>query len=465
MGLIMHVTTEQKENCVIDLHVTLPAERFEKEFQRIAEEYCRLARIPGFRKGKAPRSAVEKKYSKEIKQEATEKLMEAAVREAIQEKKMELAQYPQIKDVRLEEDHTLHVTATLITKPEIELAHYRGLEVSVEKQIADDAAVERHLTKMREDAADFVTVEGRGLEMDDFAVLDYSGTLDGVSLEERYPDLSPSFASRQHAWFRMEKKSPLPGFAEALLGLKADEEKEVTVTFPKTCPEEVLREATVTYAVKLHEIKEHQLLPLDDAFASKLKPDLTLEALKKEIRDYLQQTMDYHFRQKTQAAVVEKLLQQNPCDPPATIVQRETANVLKNIIHENQERGVPEEMIKSHQEELMTSAKQSAEEKVKLHFLLNDIAEKEKIVITPEELQQQITMLSQRYKMSVEKLLKELKKNHALGSIQEDMIFSKTLQWVVDHATITELPVTSPAEHEGDHDDHSGHVHGPHCRH
>jgi trigger factor len=218
----------------------------------------------------------------------------------------------------------------------------------------------------------------------------------------------------------------------------------------------------VTYSVKLHEIKTRQLLPLDDAFASKLKPDLTLEALKKEIRDYLQQTMDYHFRQKTQAAVVEKLLEQNPCEPPAAMVQRETTNVLKNIIRENQERGVPEEMIKSHQEELMISAKQSAEEKVKLHFLLNDIAEKEKIVITPEELQQQITMLSQRYKMSVEKLLKELKKNHALGSIQEEMIFSKTLQWLVDHATITELPVSSSVEHDGD---HPGHVHGPHCRH
>ncbi|MEI6416518.1 MAG: trigger factor [Verrucomicrobiota bacterium] len=461
----MHVTTEQKENCVIDLHVTLPAERFEKEWQRIAEEYCRLARIPGFRKGKAPRSAVEKKYGKEIKQEATEKLMEAAVREAIQEKKMELAQYPQIKDVRLEEDHTLHVTATLITKPEIELANYRGLEVSVEKQIVDDAVVESHLTKMREDVADFVTVEGRGLEMDDFAVLDYSGTLDGVSLEERYPDLSPSFSSRQHAWFRMEKKSPLPEFAEALLGLKADEEREITITFSKTCPEEVLRGATVTYAVKLHEIKARQLPPLDDAFANKLKPGLTLEALKKEICDYLQQTMDYHFHQKTQDAVAEKLVQQNPCDPPAVIVQREATNILKNVIRENQERGVPEEMIKSHQEELMASAKKSAEEKVKLHFLLNDIAEKEKIVITPEELQQNIIMLSQRYKMSVEKLLKELKKNHALGGIQEDMIFSKTLQWLLDHATITELPVSSPAEHDGDHDDHSGHVHGPHCRH
>ena len=462
MGLIMHVTTEQKENCVIDLQVTLPPERFEQEWQRIAQEYCRLARIPGFRKGKAPLSAVEKKYGKEIKEEATEKLMQAAVREAIQEKKIELAQYPQVKEVRLEEDRTLYVSATIVTKPEIELVQYSGIEVSVEKKIVDDVAVERHLTKMREDVADFVAVEGRGLEMDDFAVLDYSGMLDGVSLQERYPDLAPSFAARQHAWFRMESKSPLPGFAEALIGLKPDEEKEVTVTFSKTCPEEVLREVTVTYSVKLHEIKTRQLPELDDAFASKLKPDLTLEALKKEIRDYLQQTIDYQFRQKTQAAVVEKLLQQNPCDPPAAMVQRESANILKNIIRENQERGVPEEMIKSHQEELTTSAKQSAEEKVKLHFLLNDIAEKEKIVITPEELQQQIVMLSQRYRMSVEKLLKELKKNHALGGVQEEMIFSKTIQWLVDHAVVTELPVASSGDDDCDDPEH---VHGPHCHH
>jgi len=458
----MNVTTEQKENCVIDLHITLPADRFEQEWKRIAEEYRRLARIPGFRKGKAPLSAVEKKYGKDIKQEVTERLMQAAVREAIQEKKMELAQYPQVKEVKLHDDHTLEVTATLVTKPEVELTHYQGLEVSVEKHLVDDAAVERQLSKMREDAADFVTVEGRGLEMEDFAILDYSGTLDGVTLEERYPDLPPSYAARQHAWFRMEEKSPLPGFAEALVGMKPGESKEVTITFPKNSPEEVLREATVTYAVKLHEIKGRQLPALDDAFANKLKPGLTLEALQQEIRTYLQQMMDYQFHQKAQAAVVKKLLEQNPCEPPATMVQREVTNVLQNVIRENQERGVPEEMIKSHQEELMASAKQSAEEKVKLHFILHKIAEKEKIEITPEEIQQQIAMLAQRYRMTVEKLLKELKKNHALGSVQEDLIFNKTLQWLVDHATITEVTASVPEEHDCS---EPGHVHGPHCHH
>jgi trigger factor len=332
----------------------------------------------------------------------------------------------------------------------------------VEKQIAHDDAVERYLAKMLEDAADFVTIEDRGLEMDDFGILDYSGTLKGSSLQELYPDLPPSFAAREHAWFRMEKKSPFPGFAEALIGLKTGESREVTVTFPTTCAEEVLREATVIYAVTLHEIKARQLPPLDDAFADKLKPGLTLAMLKKEVRDYLQQTMDYHFRQKAQTAVVEKLLELNPCEPPTAMVEREKAGILKNIIRDNQERGVPEETIKSHQEELMTSANKSAEEKVKLHFLLNDIAEKEKISITPEELQQQITALSQRYKMSVEKLLKELKKNRALGAIQEEMIFTKTLQWLVDHASIKELPVSSSGEHDcSDHD----HVHGPNCQH
>ncbi len=458
----MNVTTEQKENCVIDLHITLPAERFEQEWKRIAEEYRQLARIPGFRKGKAPLSAVEKKYAKEIKQEATEKLMQAAVREAIQEKKMELAQYPQLKDVRLDEDHTLHVTASVTTKPEIELADYNGIEVSVEKHLVDDAAVERQLNKMREDAADFITVEDRGLEMEDFAILDYTGTLDGASLQECHPDLPASYAARQHAWFRMEEKSPLPGFAEALVGMKPGESREVTITFPKTFSEEVLRESTVTYAVSLHEIKARQLPVLDDAFANKLKPGLTLEGLQQEIRNYLQQMMDYQFHQKTQAAIIEKLLEQNPCDPPATMVQRETTNVLQNIIRENQERGVSEEMIKSHQEELMNSAKQSAEEKVKLHFILQEIVKKEKIEVTPEELQLEIGRLAQRYRMSIEKLLKELKKNHAFGAVQEDLIFNKALQWLVEHAKITELPASIPVEHDCS---EPGHVHGPHCHH
>ena len=455
----MNVTTEQKENCVIDLHITLPPERFEQEWKRIVGEYCRLARIPGFRKGKAPTAAVEKKYAKEIKQEATDLLIKSGVQEALKEKKLTLAQYPEVRDVDLKADNSLHLIATIITEPEVELSEYKGLQLSVERALADAEAVEGYLAKVREDFADFINAEGRGLEMGDFAVLDYQGTVEGQSLKECYPDLQPSFAGRQHAWLRMEKKCPLPGFSEALMGLQPKESRDVVVTFPKDFSEEKLRDVTVSYAVTLHEIKERQLLPLDDAFAAKLKPGLTLEALREEIRERLQHSMDQGFRQKTQAALVEQLLKQTPCEPPVALVQRETAALVKSIIRDNQERGVPEEMIRSHQAELMASAQQSAEEKVKLHFILNAIAAKENITVTSNEFAAQIEMLSKRYQMSVEKLLKELKKNNALGGIQEEMIIGKTLEWLVSEAQITELPA-SPMKH-----DDGEHVHGPGCNH
>ncbi len=106
----MNVTTEQKENCVLELHIELPPERFEQEWKRITAEYCRLARIPGFRKGKAPVAAIEKKYGKEIKEEATEKTTTAALREIIAEKKLDLLRYPDIKNLHLGEDHSLRFT-------------------------------------------------------------------------------------------------------------------------------------------------------------------------------------------------------------------------------------------------------------------------------------------------------------------------------------------------------------------
>ena len=144
------------------------------------------------------------------------------------------------------------------------------------------------------------------------------------------------------------------------------------------------------------------------------------------------------------------------------MIESETAHLLKKIIQQNRERGIPEETMQSHQEELVATAKQRAEESVRLRFLLDQIAQKENIAITPEEFHQEIALLSQRYQMPVEKLIKELKKNNALGGIQEELLFSKTLQWLIDHAVVKELLATSSAEDDS-HD--LGHVHGPHCHH
>ncbi|MBX9743392.1 MAG: trigger factor [Chthoniobacterales bacterium] len=454
----MNVTTEQKENCVLDFHIELPPERFNQEWKRIAGEYCRLARIPGFRKGKAPLSAIEKKFSKEIQEEATEKTITAALREILTERKLNLVRYPNIKDVHLNEDHSLRFLATMIVAPELELSEYKGLQVAVERDHVSEERLDEVLEKMREDFAEFINVEGRGLAMGDFAVLDYEGTTtDGKALLDLDPELPLRFVGGKNRWLRLEEKLPIPGLTEVLLGLNPQDSRQHSATFPEDFSEKALAGVTVNYQISLHEIKARQLAPLDDAFAAKVKPGLTVPTLREELRAQLENFLNQQFQNKLRAAVVEALLKNNPCDPPALLVQQESSSILQQVVRENQSRGVSEEEIRAHQQELLASAQKSAEEKVKLNFILNAIAAKEKMTVTPEELNAQLTTMAEHYRMPLKKLVQEVQKNRALSAIEEELLFGKTLAFLTTEAQVTELP---PSKAEA-----AEHVHGPHCNH
>lgn len=462
----MNVTTEQKENCVLDLHIELPPERFEQEWKRITAEYSRLARIPGFRKGKAPVAAIEKKYAKEIKEEATEKTTTAALREIIAEKKLDLLRYPDIKDLHLGEDHSLRFTATVIISPELELPEYRGLELAVEKDVVSEERLDELLEKIRGDFAEFINVEGRGLAMGDFAVLDYEGvTADGKGLLELHAELPLRFVGGKHRWLQVEETLPVPGLAEALLGLQPQEAREHSVTFPEDFSEKVLAGVTATYQIQLHEIKTRQPAPLDDAFAAKVKPGLTLATLREEIRVQLEGFVNQQFQNALRTALVEALLKKVPCDPPAALVEQESASILQKIVRENQSRGVSDEEIRTHQHELLASAQKSAEEKVRLNFILNAIAAKEALAVTPDELNTYLAMMAERYQMPPKKLVKELQKHHALSGIQEEILFNKTLEFLASEAKVTELPLSKTQSPLHDHSHEETHVHGPHCNH
>jgi len=283
----MKVTTEQKETCIVDLHIELPPERFQTEWKEVGTEYRRLATLPGFRKGKAPLAIVEKKYSQDIEQEVTRKLLDTAVREAINEQKLSPVQSPNVREVKLEGDRSLRFTATVVLRPTVDLPEYKGLEITVEKTLVDEAKVGEFLEGLRGDLAEFKTVEGRDLAMGDFAVLDYEGSIDGKPLTETYPDLQPTYAGRKNFWIRLEEERPIPGLAAAMVGMKSGESRDCTVNFPTDFIEEKLRGYKVTYKVTLHEIKERELPPLDDAFAAKLSPGMTLERVREQVRERL----------------------------------------------------------------------------------------------------------------------------------------------------------------------------------
>ena len=430
----MKVTIEQKETCIVDLHIELPPERFQAEWKEVGTEYRRLANLPGFRKGKAPLAIVEKKYAGDIESEVTRKLMDAAVREAINEQKLSPVQSPNVREIKLEVDRSLRFTATVVLRPTVELPEYRGLEITVEKPVVDEVKVGEFLDGLRGDMAEFKTVEGRDLAMGDFAVLDYEGSIEGKPLTETYPDLQPTYAGRKNFWIRLEEER---------------------------------RGYKVTYKVTLHEIKERELPPLDDAFAAKLAPGMTLEKVRDQVRERLNANAEENFSRSVRGEVVKQLLAKVTIETPSTMVQQESTAMLKEIIQENQSRGVSEEELRSHQEELLGAARQSAGDKVKLNFILGEIVLKEEISVSREELAWRITSMAERYKMTPQKLFKELQKHRALAGIEEEISLGKALDVVVSHARVNgEDPKPLPAAASTTHShDEEPHVHGPGCGH
>ena len=462
----MKVTIEQKEACIVDLHIELPPERFQTEWKEVGSEYRRQANLPGFRKGKAPISVVEKKYSQDIEQEVTRKLMDAAVRDAINEQKLKPVQSPDVRDIKLEGDRSLRFTATVVTRPEVVLPEYKGLEITLENPVVDDTQVDGFLDGLRGDLAEFKTAEDRALVMGDFAVLDYDGSIDGKTLAESYPDLQPTYAGRKNFWIRLEEDRPIPGLAAELLGLKPGESRDAVVTYPVEFGEEKLRGYKVIYKVTLHEIKERVLPPLDDALAEKLSPGSTLEQIRAQVRERLEENARLNLSRAVRGEVVKQLLENVSLETPSSMVQQESSSILKQIIQENQSRGVSEDELRSHQEELLGAARQSAGDKVKLNFILGEIISKEGITVSRDELAWRITAMAEQYKMTPQKLVKELQKHRALGGIEEEIALGKALDLVVSHARVNgedPKPIQASLPSTYTHDEE--HVHGPGCGH
>lgn len=170
-------------------------------------------------------------------------------------------------------------------------------------------------------------------------------------LVETYPDLQPTYAGRKNFWLKLEEDRPIPGLAAGLVGMKGGETRDVSVTFPTEFGEEKLRGYKVAYKVTLHEVKERVLPALDDAFADKLSPGSTLEKIRTQVRERLQTNAEQNFASAVRGEVVKQLLAKVTVDTPSSMVQQESATILKEIIRENQQRGVSEEEIRGHQEE------------------------------------------------------------------------------------------------------------------
>jgi trigger factor len=436
----MNIRLEKKEKCLAALSVEVPAEKVTEERNKVLKGFVTQARIPGFRPGKAPLSVIEKAHSSDITQEVESRLIQNSFQEALKENNdLKVLSVKNPKNVTHQADGSFTFEAEIITAPEISLPEYKGLEIEVPKSEITDEAVDQNLEQLRQRFADYEDITDRATELGDLAIIDYTATIDGKPLEEVGGEQAKSLASNEGYWIRIEDEAFFPGFTDALIGSKPNDDKEITITLPDDFPIESIRGMEAVFAVTVTGLKNESLPELDDEFAGKIEAGKSLDDIKALIRD------DLDLRQKRQLeeikinSVLAKLNELTDFDVPEEFLQSETQGQADAMVSEGLEAGMSEDEVEERKAGLFEEAQVRAKNSLKTNFLLTEIGEKEKLKVENSEVLQRVTVMAKQAKKPVKGYMKELQKNGQLGNIRQNMIFSKAIDFLVEHANVTEV--------------------------
>src|SRR5256884_2846581 len=339
----MKIEVEAQPGSGSTLRIELPPEEGSKEWYAIASSCARLAKIPGYRPGKAPRSVIEKRFRKEIHDDLTKKLVSKSYYDAIEQKHVRVVSLTNVEDVQFGEDKSMRFRATVVTAPAFELPEYKNIPVQLPSIKVADEDVDSAVERLREQSADFVDVPERGLQMEDFAVIDFEGAIEARLIREIVPNASKNVHGGKKFWLHLAPENFLPRFCEQIIGMKRGETRSVQVEFPAEFPVTELAGKMADYAVTLNEIKQKVLPSIDDAFAARLVPGKTVADLRQMIEHDLKHEKEHEVERAKESQIFTFLQEHTAFDLPPPLLKHETRRALNELVHRNRDRGVPDD--------------------------------------------------------------------------------------------------------------------------
>ena len=424
----MSVKVENTENKnEVKLTFTIEAEKFDEAMKRVYAKTAKYFTIPGFRKGKAPMNIVEQHYGTEIFYEDTfNELVPDIYDEAIKENKIEAVSRPDIDITQMEKGKELIFTATVQTKPEVELGKYKGIELKKIEYNVSDKDIEHELGHMAEHNARLITVEDRPIEKGDIAIIDFEGLLDGKPFE--------GGKAEKHE-LEIGSNTFIPGFEDQVIGMKIDEEKDLNVTFPEDYFSKDLAGKPVVFKVKLHEIKKKELPKMDDEFAKDVSEFDTLEELKNNIKDRLQKENDEKAKYETEDAAIKAVCDNVKLDIPSGMLETEIDNMLKDTEQRLQYQGLTLEqyykLIGKPETVLRDEMKETAEKNVKSRLVIEAIIKAEDIKPEEEKVEEKLKEMAKSYGKTEEEMLKN---TYLKDYITENMKVEKAIDFIIENA-------------------------------
>ena len=419
-----------------NLVVEIPSTVVDAEIDKVARDYSRAARIPGFRPGKVPPKVVRQRFRDQILHDVAHGLIPRAVDEALRERGVEPVNTPDIRDVVVEEGQPLKFTASFETVPAIDPGDYSSLTLRRKEAVVDDAAVDQALARLQERAARYEPVEGRGILLGDSVVLDLKRTAaaaedtDTAAAGETHTD------RHENVTVDIGATANPPGFDEALTGLEAGSSKTFDVQYPADYAVQELAGTTVTYDVTVKALRTRVVPALDDEMAKDLGAFDSLDALREQVRADLEHEARHDVERETRADLLRQLAARVTFDVPSSLVDREIDRRVEEFVRRLVEQQIDPTRANINWEEFRERQREAAEEAVRSALVLDEIARRDGLSATDAELEAEIERYAERAGRTVEAVRARLEKEGGLARLYTGLRREKTMEFLLSKATV-----------------------------
>jgi trigger factor len=406
------------------LSIEIPSDVVDAEINRIAKDYSKQARIPGFRPGKVPAGVVKQRFREQILHDVMHGLIPKAVDEALQSRGIEPVDTPNIKDVDLKEGQPLTFVAAIETVPSFDPGDLSTISATKPSSAITDDIVEQSLQRMREHGAKFEPVEGRPIADGDTAVLDISRT-DKDGEADTHNDVSIELGAAANP----------PGFDANLLGLNAGDQKTFTVHFPADYAVKEMADSDVSYSVTVKDIRRKIIPELDDEFAKDWKAD-TLAELRERVRADLQAEAQESSTRQLRSDVLKQLSERVTFEPPASMIDREIDRRLEEFARQLMQQNVDPRQAGIDWGQFREAQREAARAAVASALVLDEIARRDQIAVAPEDIDREIEQFAERAGRTPAALRAQIEKEGSLPRLLAGLRREKALDHVMTKAAV-----------------------------
>lgn len=420
------VKVQNGKSCEKLLTIEVSKERIASEYKSFYEAIAPKAKIPGFRPGKAPQNILEMHFQKDADGSVLEQLVNDSLFSSLKANELHPILNPVVEDIQFNKEK-LTFKAKVEIRPEIKLSKVTGLSAKKSKVEVPAKEVEATLKRIQESQAQYKTVDTRSAQEGDFVVVDYVCEVEGKEIEKKEAD-----------WVEIKKDEFLKGFSTQLIGVKANEEKNVEVTFPKDTSRKEIAAKKAIFKMKVKEIKERKLPELNDEFAKQAGDFENLSALKTKIEKDLLVQKERESNQELEKNLLDQLVKNNKFEPPKGLVDRRIEELLEQGQKRMQEMGqkVPELDAKE-KEKARRDIEPEAKKQIQLAFILDEIAKTHKLQAEEADLDKKFAEYSELYRQPAEAVSQYYRGNaEALEHLREVVRQEKTVAWVKSQADI-----------------------------